>query len=100
MELDAVRAFVSVARAGGFTAAAKNKGVTQPSLSRRVQQLEAEVGTRLVVRAARGVSLTRAGERFLVHAELALRSLEAGVIEVDELSEKPHGTVAIGAMPT
>ncbi|MGZ3421150.1 MAG: LysR family transcriptional regulator [Polyangiales bacterium] len=100
MELEAVRAFVAVARAGGFTAAAKSTGATQPSLSRRVQQLEAEVGTRLVVRAARGISLTRAGDRFLVHAERALRSLEAGVTEVDELSEKPHGTVAIGAMPT
>lgn len=100
MDLDAVRAFVSVARAGGFTAAAKITGSTQPSLSRRVQQLEVEVGARLVVRAARGISLTRAGERFLVHAERALRSLEAGVTEVDELSEKPHGTVAIGAMPT
>jgi DNA-binding transcriptional LysR family regulator len=100
MELDAIRAFVSVARAGGFSAAARNTGTTQPSLSRRVQQLETEVGARLVVRAARGVSLTRAGERFLVHAERALRSLEAGATEVDELSEKPHGTVAIGAMPT
>jgi DNA-binding transcriptional LysR family regulator len=100
MELEAVRAFVAVARSGGFSAAARASGATQPSLSRRVQQLEKQVGARLVVRAARGVSLTRAGERFLVHAERALRALEAGVTEVDELAEKPHGAVAIGAMPT
>src|SRR5262245_30572988 len=100
MDVEALNAFVAVARAGGFTAAARAAHTTQPSLSRRVQQLEQAVGTRLVARTPRGVILTRAGARFLVHAERALRSLEAGVLEVSELSEKPHGAVAIGTMPS
>lgn len=91
---------MAVARAKGFTAAARLTRTTQPSLSRRVQQLETEVGARLVVRASRGVALTQAGERFLAHAERALRAVEAGVTEIEELTEKPHGVVAIGAMPT
>jgi len=100
VDLDSLRAFVAVARAGGFSAAARAASTTQPSLSRRVQNLEEQIGTRLVARSARGITLTRAGERFLVHAERALRAIEAGVTEVDELNEKPHGTVAIGAIPT
>ena len=58
------------------------------------------IGTRLVARSARGVTLTRAGERFLVHAERALRAIEAGVTEIDELNERPRGTVSVGAIPT
>lgn len=100
MDVESLQAFVAVARAGGFSAAARQAKVTQPSLSRRVQSLEHEVGARLVVRSPRGVQLTRAGERFLEHAERALRALEAGVSEVDELTDRPHGTVTIGAIST
>lgn len=100
MDLDSLRAFVAVARAGGFSAAARAAATTQPSLSRRVQALEQQIGTRLVARSARGITLTRAGERFLVHAERALRAIEAGVTEVDELNEKPRGTVSLGVIPT
>ncbi len=100
MDLHSLRAFVAVARAGGFTAAARVAKTTQPSLSRRVQQLEKVVGARLVGRSARGVVLTRAGERFLVHAERTLRSFEAGIAEVEELTEHPHGAIAIGVMPS
>jgi DNA-binding transcriptional LysR family regulator len=100
MDVEALRAFVAVARAGGFSAAARAASTTQPNLSRRVQQLESQIGARLVARSARGITLTRAGERFLVHAERALRAIEAGFTEVDELNERPRGTVTIGAIPT
>lgn len=100
MDLEALRAFVELGRTRSFTAAAGALGTTQPSLSRRIQHLEREVGSRLVVRSARGASLTPAGERFVVHAERALRAIEVGVSEVDELTEAPHGAVAIGTMPT
>lgn len=100
VDFDVLRAFVSVARAGGFSAAARAERTTQPSLSRRVQQLERHVGARLVARGARGIVLTRAGERFLVHAERALRAVEAGMLEVEDLTETPHGAVAIGTMPS
>ncbi|MBX7197043.1 MAG: LysR family transcriptional regulator [Sandaracinaceae bacterium] len=100
MEVETLRAFVAVARAGGFSAAARQENVTQPSLSRRVQALEKEVAARLVVRTPRGVQLTRAGERFLEHAERALRALQAGITEVGELHERPQGTVTVGAIAT
>jgi DNA-binding transcriptional LysR family regulator len=100
MDVDQLRAFVAVARTGRFTRAARRLGTTQPSLSRRVQQLEVQVGTKLVVRTPAGVVLTSAGERFLTHAELALASIDAGKTAIDELSGEPRGVVTLGSQPT
>ena len=100
MDVDQLRAFVAVARARRFTRAARALGTTQPSLSRRVQQLERVVGAKLVVRTPAGVVLTSAGERFLGHAERALASVDAGRTAIEELSGEPRGTVALGSQPT
>jgi DNA-binding transcriptional LysR family regulator len=100
MDSDQLRAFVTLARTGKFTAAAKRLGASQPTLSRRVQQLEKELGARLVVRAPNGVVLTGAGTRFLPEAERAMASLDAGVAALDELATDPSGVVAIGAQHT
>jgi DNA-binding transcriptional LysR family regulator len=100
MDSDQLRAFVALARTGKFTAAAKRLGATQPTLSRRVQQLERELGARLVVRAPGGVVLTDAGTRFLPRAEHAVASIDAGVAALDELATEPRGTVIIGAQHT
>lgn len=100
MDVARLRAFVAVARARRFVRAARAMGVSQPSLSRRVQQLEADVGAKLVVRTPGGVVLTSAGERFLPHAERALASVDAGRSAIDELSGQPRGAVALGSQPT
>ena len=65
MELGQLRYFVAVARAGTFTRAAEQEGVTQPALSQQVQKLEASLGVPLFERRGRSVRLTRAGERLL-----------------------------------
>jgi DNA-binding transcriptional LysR family regulator len=100
VDADQLRAFVAVARARRFTRAARSLGTTQPSLSRRVQQLERTVGAKLVVRTPAGVVLTSAGERFLAHAERALASMDAGRTAIEELSGEPRGMVALGSQPT
>jgi DNA-binding transcriptional LysR family regulator len=100
VDVDQLRAFVAVARTRRFTRAARSLGTTQPSLSRRVQQLERSVGAKLVVRTPAGVVLTSAGERFLSHAERALASVDAGRSAIEELSGAPRGTVALGSQPT
>jgi len=100
MDSDQLRAFVAVARTGRFTAAAKRLATSQPTLSRRVQQLERELGARLVVRGPSGVVLTGAGERFLPQAENAVASIDAGIDALGELASEPRGTVAIGAQHT
>jgi DNA-binding transcriptional LysR family regulator len=100
VDLEQLRAFVAVARARRFTQAARQLGTTQPSLSRRVQHLEREVGAKLVVRTPKGVVLTSAGERFFAHAERAIASLDAGCTALDELAGQPRGAVALGSQPT
>lgn len=61
-------AFLAVARVGNLTAAADRIGLTQPALTKTIRRLEAELGTQLFERSARGMLLTEAGELFLRHA--------------------------------
>lgn len=100
MDLVSLRAFVTLARNKRFTGAARTLGVSQPSLSRQLQRLERAVSAKLVVRAPDGVVLTEAGERFLVHAERALASLESGVTQLAEMAGTPKGSVVLGTLPT
>jgi DNA-binding transcriptional LysR family regulator len=100
VDVDQLRAFVAVARERRFTRAARRLGTSQPSLSRRVQQLERDLGARLVVRTPQGVVLTSAGERFLAHAERALLSVDAGRTAIEELAGEPRGVVTLGSQPT
>ena len=73
MELRHLRYFVAVAETGSLTVAAQQRLHTaQPSLSRQMRDLEAEVGAALMTRSARGIELTDAGRAFLDHARLAL----------------------------
>jgi LysR family transcriptional regulator, hca operon transcriptional activator len=78
MELRHLRYFVAVAEEGSLTLAADRRLHTaQPSLSRQIRDLEAEVGVQLLIRSPRGVELTSAGRAFLDHALLALSQVEA-----------------------
>ncbi|MGA7625142.1 MAG: LysR family transcriptional regulator [Candidatus Acidiferrales bacterium] len=78
MELRHLRYFVAVAEAGSLTVAAQQKlHTSQPSLSRQIHDLEAEVGVQLLVRRARGIELTPAGRVFLDHARSVLSQAEA-----------------------
>ncbi|HEU4409753.1 MAG TPA: LysR substrate-binding domain-containing protein [Polyangiaceae bacterium] len=100
MQIDELRAFAALARAGRFTAAAEALAVSQPTLSRRVQRLERAFGAKLVVRASEGVVLTEAGRRALAHVERALAALSSAVAEVGDLGGEPRGAVSVGALPT
>ncbi|MBD3943774.1 LysR family transcriptional regulator [Microbacterium sp. NEAU-LLC] len=61
-ELDLLHTFLEVHRAGSLTAAASRLGVSQPAVSERIARLEAELGDELLVRTARGVTPTAAGD--------------------------------------
>jgi LysR family transcriptional regulator, hca operon transcriptional activator len=78
MELRHLRYFIAVAEEGSLTLAADRRLHTaQPSLSRQIRDLEAEVGVQLLVPSPRGIELTAAGRAFLDHARLALSQVEA-----------------------
>ncbi|WP_408507868.1 helix-turn-helix domain-containing protein, partial [Paraburkholderia sediminicola] len=60
-KLSTLQLFVRVARTSGFTKAGRELGLSQPSTSRRISELEEEVGAALFVRSTRVVTLTEAG---------------------------------------
>ncbi|MBI5070772.1 MAG: LysR family transcriptional regulator [Deltaproteobacteria bacterium] len=76
--LNALNAFIAVARHRGFAAAARHLGVSTSALSQSVRQLEARLGVSLLTRTSRTVALTDAGQRLLEHSGAAVdQALEA-----------------------
>jgi DNA-binding transcriptional LysR family regulator len=88
-------AFLAVARAGSFTKAAVQLGISQPALSHAVRELEKRLGVRLLSRTTRSVSTTEAGEKFLRTIAPHFDGIEAGLAALTELRGKPAGTVRI-----
>lgn len=78
VELRHLRAFEAVARLQSFTRAADELAITQPALSRTIQQLEDALGVTLLDRSSRHVEMTPAGRTFFDHVERVLAELERG----------------------
>jgi DNA-binding transcriptional LysR family regulator len=78
VELRHLRVFEAVARLKSFTYAADELSITQPALSRTIQQLEDALGVTLLDRSSRHVEMTQAGRTFLDHVERVLAELERG----------------------
>ena len=87
--------FVAVIENGGFAAAARKLGVSKSAVSKRITQLEAGLGARLLHRTTRKMSLTEAGERYLVHAVEALASAREAEDAVAQMQREPHGRLKI-----
>lgn len=82
VELRHLRAFAAVARSRSFTRAAEQLRITQPALTRTVQQLEAAVQVTLLDRTSRHVELTDAGREFYERAERLLADLDLALASV------------------
>ncbi len=92
--------FAEVAERGGFAAAGRTLGLPKSRLSRRVAELEAQLGVRLLQRTTRKLSLTEAGEIYLRHC-VAMRdeALAAGEA-VAQMQTEPRGTLRISCPVT
>src|SRR5947209_18662832 len=88
-------AFLAAARAGSFTRAAKQMGVSQPALSHALKELEGRLGQRLLNRTTRSVATTEAGERLLRSIAPHFDGIETSLAALTELRDKPAGTVRI-----
>lgn len=97
MELRHLRYFVAVAEEGSLTVAAEKRLHTaQPSLSRQLRDLELEVGTPLLTRTSRGVTLTPAGQIFLDHARLALAQAAEAIAAARRVSRPAKTSFSVG----
>jgi DNA-binding transcriptional LysR family regulator len=97
MEIRQLRAFVSIAELGTFTAGAQRVHVTQAAISMQIRQLENELGARLFVRAPRRVMLTEAGEQLLLRARQILRDHDAAIEEIADLAGAERGRLRVGS---
>jgi DNA-binding transcriptional LysR family regulator len=92
-----LQAFVLVARSRSFTKAAAQLGVSPSALSHSMRALEERLKIRLLTRTTRSVSPTEAGERLLNTVGPRFEEVEAELAALNELREKPAGTIRITA---
>ncbi|KPF57444.1 LysR family transcriptional regulator [beta proteobacterium AAP51] len=97
LDLNDVAVFVQVVRCGSFAEAARRLGIPPNTLSRRVQQLEAHLGTRLMQRSTRKLSLTSAGQDFHDRCAEAVEGLIDAGQSLLSRNEAPSGLVRVAA---
>lgn len=95
--LDAMRLFLRVADAGSFSKAAGDMNVGQPTVSRKIQDLEHRLGADLFHRTTRSLKLTEAGERFYGRAESILEEFDDAEAEARGLDHEPVGLLRMTA---
>jgi DNA-binding transcriptional LysR family regulator len=100
IDLKRLRYFVTVARLGSFTRAAEGLGMAQPPLSQRIQELEAEVGSILLDRAARPLELTTAGRLLYEQSSQILQRTEAMMASMRRLQSDQRPVFRLGMVPT
>jgi len=102
MKLDTlgVQALIAIADQGTFLRAAGALHITQTALTRRLQNLEAALGVKLVERTTRSVALTRIGLDFLPRARRLIADLGAALTEIRETGKSMRGDVTIACIQT
>lgn len=98
MELRVLRYFMTVARVESITHAAEILHITQPTLSRQLADLEDELGTQLLIRGKRKISLTDAGMLLLQRAEEILTIADKTEKEFKDQINLVGGTISIGSV--
>lgn len=97
MDLLQLRYFQAVARRQHITRAATDLLVAQPSVSRTIARLEADLGVPLFERTGRRVHLNRFGTMFLAHVDRVLEELDDARAELDDAAGEERGSVAVAA---
>ncbi len=102
MKLDVlgVQAFVALAERESFGKAAESLFLSQAALSRRIRNLEINLGVRLVDRTTRTISLSTVGRSFLPQARRLLGELESALQQIREQRQALAGNVTLACVPT
>lgn len=96
MTLRHVRAFLAVAEELSFTSAARRLHISQPPLSRQIQQLESEIGVQLFLRRAQGIELTEKGRLFLEEARRLSATANEFLDTAHRIRREGIGVVRVG----
>ncbi|MBW7902671.1 MAG: LysR family transcriptional regulator [Rhodocyclaceae bacterium] len=101
MNLDAndLILFAAVVDAGSFSRAAEQAGLPKSTLSRRLTQLEAKLGERLLTRTTRRLTLTEFGERILEHARRLQEEADAAAALAQHRQATPRGVLRVSLVP-
>lgn len=97
LDLNAAFIFTQVVGAGSFRLAAAQLGIPKSNVSRKVAELEAHLGARLLQRTTRSLSLTDAGQAFMAQAESAVAYMQAAEHAVTAIQAEPRGRIRISA---
>lgn len=100
MDINQLKYFVSVAQTLNFSEAARRNGLTQPSISHHISELEKQLGSRLFLRDKRSVVLTDAGRAFLPHAMEIITISQRAALELSSLEHGRGGHLSIAALTT
>ena len=97
--LRAIRYFIKVAELGSFTEAARETGVPASSISRRIKDLETELGVSLLHRTTRLVRLTELGKFYLDHVRSGVKSLDYAQDLIKDRASSPSGLLRMTCLP-
>lgn len=100
VDLNDMLYFVEVVERGGFAAAGRALGIPKSRLSRRVADLEAHLGVRLLQRTTRKLSLTQVGESYLRHCQAMRDAALAAADAVAEVQTEPRGMIRVSCPVT
>ena len=95
-----IEAFVAIAQLGNFVRASAHLNLSQAALSHRIRKLEDDIGTRLLLRTTREVSLTEAGQEFLPIARRNLEALSTAYSAVQTKARAQQQTLTFACLPT
>lgn len=95
VNLNRLAIFVALVRAGSFTAAAAQLGMTKAMVSQHVSRLERELGVTLIVRSTRRMALTEVGAAFHADCVQLLQQAEAAIERVGDQRSTPAGTLRL-----
>src|SRR5260370_4974954 len=91
--------FVRVIEKGSFSSVAKERGIGQPAVSKQISALEDELGTELIHRTSRAISLTEAGPDFYESAFHILDDLERPTSRICRGQTSPKGLIRVTGPP-
>lgn len=98
MDLRVLKSFITICKLGNITRASEALFISQPALTRQLQELEEELGTKLLNRSTRNLTLTESGYLFLHRAEEILSLANQAKRELSEKGDFLRGIIRIGVV--